>query len=376
MFVRKEVYPTVNPLADLTQPRVHDRDSLNEFIDDLGDIVPKIEREVTLLRRTPDDGDLIADLFRNLHNIKGDASICKVFLGVSIAHPIESLLARMRAGEFRFTDLLAEVVLLAMDRLELAVEALAANRPVSNLKLQELVSGLERLAETTPADLDRRAVTLIEAVTGFRPAHATDLLPTPATTQAHPVDRAEDLRFFQALALQLEARSPLFVGRSARLLRLALDTNAAGGTPVDAAQLEAAVHMHDLGMMFLPESVWFKRGQLSDTDRAALHAHPSWGAGLLERMSGWQEAAQMVAQHHEMPDGAGYPSRLKDSEICDGAKILSIIDAFEAVTQKHSHRGQSRSLLRAIAEINACDKQFAPEWIGPFNTVIRRMLES
>ena len=62
--------------------------------------------------------------------------------------------------------------------------------------------------------------------------------------------------------------------------------------------------------------------------------------------------------------------------ICVGAKILAIVDAFESVTLKHSHRGQSRSLLRAIAEINACDNQFAPEWIAHFNGVIRRMVES
>jgi len=43
---------------------------------------------------------------------------------------------------------------------------------------------------------------------------------------------------------------------------------------------------------------------------------------------------------------------------------------------KHIHRGKNRSVLRAIAEINACDKQFAPEWIEPFNRVIRRTVEA
>ena len=51
---------------------------------------------------------------------------------------------------------------------------------------------------------------------------------------------------------------------------------------------------------------------------------------------------------------------VKGDEICDGAKILAIVDAFEAVMLKHIHRGKNRSVLRAIAEINACDNQFAP----------------
>jgi HD-GYP domain-containing protein (c-di-GMP phosphodiesterase class II) len=77
-----------------------------------------------------------------------------------------------------------------------------------------------------------------------------------------------------------------------------------------------------------------------------------------------------------MPDGQGYPEGRVGNAICAGAKILAIIDAFEAVTLKHSHRGESRSLIRAIAEINACDDQFAAEWIEPFNRVIRKMVES
>ena len=78
---------------------------------------------------------------------------------------------------------------------------------------------------------------------------------------------------------------------------------------------------------------------------------------------------------HEMPDGGGYPAGLKGDAICDGAKIMAIVDAFEAVMLKHIHRGKNRSVLRAIAEVNACDNQFAPEWIVPFNSVIRRTIE-
>ena len=84
----------------------------------------------------------------------------------------------------------------------------------------------------------------------------------------------------------------------------------------------------------------------------------------------------MVAQHHEMPDGTGYPRGLKGAQICPGACILAIVDAFEAVTLKHSQRGQTRSLLRAIAEVNACDSQFAAEWVAPFNAVIRRQMDN
>lgn len=360
-------------ITALTQNRIADAEAFDEFVNDLGDLVPRIERDIARLKRTPNDSALIADLFRALHTIKGDAAICQVALGVAVAHPIETLLARLRANELAFSDLLAEVFLLGLDRLELAVEALGSGKPLQSLRLVELVTGLERLATAAPAELDPLAVQLVESVTGFRPALADAVLRARAPTASGSVSQAEDLAFFRSLAQQLESRSPLFRGRSGRLLRLALDTNAAAGKPVDPLQLEAAVLMHDIGMMFLPESVWLKVGRLSDEDRRALRQHPDFAAGLLERMPGWGDAATIAAQHHELPRGGGYPRGLAGQAICPGARLLAIADAFEAVTLKHSHRGQSRSLLRAIAEINACDDQFAPEWIGHFNEVVRKL---
>lgn len=363
-------------LIALLQPRVADREALREFIEDLEDQTPGIEHDVAALRREPGDRALIARLFRALHTIKGDAAICKVDVGVMIAHPIESLLARCRENEIRFSGMLAEVVLLALDRLELTVEALDAGRDVSHLNLPQLVGGLEALASAPAGEIAARAAATIEAVTGFKPVHATAEIQSAAAPLAPRQDQAGDLWFFSTLALQFESRSPLFKGRTGRILRLAEETNAAAGNPVDPAQLAAAVYMHDIGMMFAPESTWLKVGRLTDEDRELLHEHPVHAAGLLRRMAGWEPAAAMVAQHHEMPDGRGYPDGLKGDAICPGAKILAIVDAFEAVTLKHSHRGETRSLVRAIAEINACDNQFATEWIGPFNTVIRKMVET
>lgn len=363
-------------LIALLQPRIADRESFRDFVEALDDQVPGIERDIAALRKAPHDRGLIARLFRALHTIKGDAALCKVDTGVAISHPLESLLARCRDGDVVFSDLLAEVMLLTLDRLELTVEAMDGGRTVDHLKLPQLVGGLENLARAPAGEIAARAATVIEAVTGFRPQQTGREIPTGTSFTPSHDDLAADLWFFSSLALQLEARSPLFNGRTGRLLRLGLDTNAAAGNPVDATQLAAAVYMHDIGMMFLPEHAWLTSGRLSDSARQQLREHPAHAAGLLQRMPGWTAAAEMVRQHHEMPDGKGYPEGLAGDAICAGAKILAIVDAFEAVTLKHSHRGESRSLIRAIAEINACDDQFAAEWIEPFNRVIRKMVES
>ncbi len=362
----------------VTGASLPDKRALAEFVEALGDHAPNIERDIARLKSAP-DREVVASLFRAVHNIKGDAALCRIELAVDIAHPIETLLARLRNDEIVFSDVLAEAILLALDRLELAAESLLADKPLADLRLGVLIGQLERLAASPAADLEARASELIEAVTGFRPAAAATTLfrarASSISSRTHS-QAADDLRFFRGLADQFEARSLLFKGRTMRLLRLAMDTNLEMGKPVDPTQLEAAVYLHDVGMMFLSESVWLKVERMSEADKEMLRTHPATAAGILTRMDGWQAAAEMVAQHHEMPDGGGYPLGIGDDAISPGAKILSIIDAFEAVMLKHIHRGKNGSVLRAIAEINACHNQFSPRWITPFNAVIRRTLEA
>lgn len=365
-------------IRSIISPVVLDRQALEEFSDSLIDRAPEVERDVARLKKTPSDREITADLFRAIHNIKGDSALCKFELGVAITHPIESMMSRFREGEIPFSDLLAEMILLAVDRLELATDALLANKPVDNLRLLQLVQGLESLALSKANEIDANCAKLIQTVTGFSPVigEISSRAPKVATPKKEQKNATTDLLFFRSLALQLESRSPLFKGRTMRILRLALETNRAGGAVVDPVQLEAAVYLHDVGMMLLPEAIWLKVGKMTDDDKAALRNHPGFTGGLLERMHGWDSAAEIVAQHHEMPDGAGYPNELKSNQICPGAKIMAIVDAFEAVMLKHIHRGKNRSVLRAIAEINACDNQFAPEWIAPFNAVIRKTIEN
>ncbi|MFT3849491.1 MAG: HD domain-containing phosphohydrolase [Propionivibrio sp.] len=365
-------------IRTIIAPTINDHEALEEFFEALIDQTPGIEHDIAKLKSAPEDREVISSLFRAVHNIKGDATLCKVEMATTLVHPIETVLARFRNNEIVFTDVLAEAILLAVDRLELAVEGLLTHKSLDSLRLLPLLTGLEKMAIAEAPAMDEAAGEMIETVTGFRPAAASALFRGrgPSMSSRSKSHEADDLRFFRTLAHQLEARSPLFKGRTTRLLRLASETNQLRNKPIDPMQLEAAVYMHDIGMMFLPEPVWLKVERMTDEEKLIMRTHPDYAAGILARMDGWQPAAEMVAQHHEMPDGEGYPNALKLKQICDGARILAIVDAFEAVMLKHINRGRNRSVLRAIAEINACDNQFAPDWIEPFNQVIHKTLEA
>lgn len=349
---------------------------LIDFQQHLLERLPGIERSLVQLKNGSADPALFDTFTQEIQEICEQAAADSFALGGSILRPLERLLMRAGPTQLPRGELFAETLLLALDRLELAVEALIDERPLEQLKLDALVDGLERLVLAGAADFEVAAIHLLEAVTGFRPLLPASMGARPNSAIARSSEQiAADLLFFRLLNKQYEARSPLFEGRRQRLLKLALETNEEAGTPIDPVQLEAAVYVHDVGMMFLPESLWLKAGKLNEDERFRMQIHPVLAAGLLERMAGWQPAAEMVAQHHEMPGGGGYPQHLRGEQICAGAKLLAIVDAFEAVMFKHSDRGAARSMLRAIAEINACSNQFAAEWVRPFNRVIRRMLE-
>ena len=92
-------------------------------------------------------------------------------------------------------------------------------------------------------------------------------------------------------------------------------------------------------------------------------------------MKQWREAANIVLQHHERVDGKGYPFGLTEDEICDGAKIIAIVDAIDARTHERVFMTtQARPLLRAAMEIGKhVDTQFSEKWVDVFKAVFQQM---
>jgi len=192
---------------------------------------------------------------------------------------------------------------------------------------------------------------------------------------AYGVEENEDFIFFRGLAEPLETRANYWRGRSQRMLRLALKMNDEAGRPVDPTQLAAAVYMHDVGMALLPLEVINSSTSLSKEELDLVKKHPIISFELLRYMKQWSEAAGIVLQHHEKMDGSGYPYGLKENDICEGAKIIAIVDAIDARTHERVHSMLlKRPLLRAAMEIGKnSDNQFSAYWSNIFKKVFQQM---
>lgn len=185
-----------------------------------------------------------------------------------------------------------------------------------------------------------------------------------ALLRQYDVEIHEDLAFLFDIARAVEQRTIKWRDRTQQSLNLALAMNQSAGELTSPEQLTAAVLAHDIAMGFLPLKVLNKSGKLSAKERKTMQTHIKTAADLVHRMQHWQEAKQMILSHHERVDGTGYPQGRTEDEVCHGAKILAIVDAFTA-------QGL-RNVMHGVMEIHRhTGRQFSEFWVGHFDNAIK-----
>ncbi|HET9028701.1 MAG TPA: HD domain-containing phosphohydrolase [Candidatus Aquilonibacter sp.] len=132
------------------------------------------------------------------------------------------------------------------------------------------------------------------------------------------------------------------------------------------AKLLQASLLHDVGKLLVSDRILVKPGRLTQPEYESVMQHALFGAHILNKQPGFEEVAQIVGQHHERWDGAGYPSGLAGEAIHPLARAISILDAFSAmVADRPYHRGISEDA--ALAELQRCaGTQFDPHLVDRF----------
>ena len=99
-----------------------------------------------------------------------------------------------------------------------------------------------------------------------------------------------------------------------------------------AAMLRKAAPMHDVGKIGVPDAILLKPGRLTPEEFEKIKIHPVVGAEILERVRFPYPVVPIVRHHHEFWNGKGYPSGIAGTDIPLGARILSVVDCFDALT--------------------------------------------
>jgi putative nucleotidyltransferase with HDIG domain len=177
----------------------------------------------------------------------------------------------------------------------------------------------------------------------------------------------------RSLAKALEARDDYTRGHSDRVADLAL------AIASELALAEADCHLiynsallHDIGKIGVRDEVLLKPRKLTDEEMAIIRKHPSFGCAILGPLKFLGRVAELVGCHHERWDGNGYPARLRGEEIPLASRIISVADAYDAMTSSRPYRA-ALSHREALDEIEReCGRQHDPRVVEAFLRVIEK----
>jgi HD-GYP domain-containing protein (c-di-GMP phosphodiesterase class II) len=139
----------------------------------------------------------------------------------------------------------------------------------------------------------------------------------------------------------------------------------------EISRVGLAALLHDLGKVGIPKAILSKPGPLTDEEWAIVQRHPETGCQILLQAGGiWGSLAPIVAAHHERWDGCGYPRRLAKEAIPLEARILSVVDAYDAMISPRVYQ-KPLSQEEARAELQRCaGHQFDPQVVAAFLRVL------
>ncbi len=131
--------------------------------------------------------------------------------------------------------------------------------------------------------------------------------------------------------------------------------------------LATAALLHDIGMTKIPRAILEKKGELTDREKQVVYTHPIYSYRIITREIGYpEEIGRTVLYHHERWDGRGYPKQLKAKEIPLTARILSVVDAYEAMVRERPYRDSMIGYTAMRQILNDNSRRFDAEILKVF----------
>lgn len=204
------------------------------------------------------------------------------------------------------------------------------------------------------------------------------LLEAIANQAVRPIENArlyENIRSItlstvEALASAIDAKDRYTLGHSRRVTEYAR----ALGRAIDLRddQMEELTFvglLHDIGKIAVDDRILNKAGALTVEERDKINIHPSRGAEILEHVAFLEEKVPGVKHHHERWDGGGYPDGLKEEQIPLYAQLISIADAFDAMTSDRPYRSGMAADEARSRVLAGSGTQFAPRFVALFDAI-------
>jgi diguanylate cyclase (GGDEF)-like protein len=166
--------------------------------------------------------------------------------------------------------------------------------------------------------------------------------------RAHQISELH-LATIEALALAIDAKDQTAHNHIRRVQVYAVGlARALGVSEHEIRGVKTAALLHDIGKLAVPEHILAKPGPLTPEEFQKVRIHPQVGAGIISAVPFPYPVAPLILSHHERWDGRGYPAGLREHDIPLGARILTVVDYFDALTSERPYH-QPMSVEGAVA---------------------------
>lgn len=171
----------------------------------------------------------------------------------------------------------------------------------------------------------------------------------------------------EALAAAVEKKDPYTGGHIKRVVSYSMAiARHMNLKSLDVEKLKLAAVLHDIGKIGIKDSVLLKQGGLTPEEAALMRSHPLLGADILGHIEQMRDVSRIMRAHHEKWDGSGYPDGLKGEAIPIQARIISVADAFDAITTDRPYRKAADSRTAAEEICKYSGKEFDPSVVKAF----------
>jgi len=180
-----------------------------------------------------------------------------------------------------------------------------------------------------------------------------------------------NLSFATALVATLDARDRYTAGHSAAVAIYARDIAHRLGLSEEEQQLAHQCGLvHDIGKIGLPPGLLEKPGALTLGERRQMEKHSEIGERILAKVEDYAEIARIVRHHHERWDGQGYPDGIAELEIPLISRIISVADAYNAMTSDRPYRDAMPSRVARMRLAQGVESQFDTTIVAAFEAIL------
>jgi putative nucleotidyltransferase with HDIG domain len=252
----------------------------------------------------------------------------------------------------RADDLVAPLPLIVGALAYFGINALLIAIVFSLVERRPLVSTIRPEGGTVAPELAAAALGAQYALTWAIDPLLVVLIAVPALVIAQSFDyirrlASETRAAVRSLAEIIDHRDATTYRHSARVAdHAARLARALGASDSEVQLIEQAAAVHDVGKIGVPDTVLLKAGPLTNAEQATIRRHTELGSQILTGFSQFRPGAEIVRHHHEAWDGSGYPSGLAGEAIPFGARVVAVVDSFDAMTSDRPYR---KALDRTVA---------------------------